>query len=99
MKKYEKALKRTMQGLAEICKKLKEMAGDEHIKTMKPTKEEDEDLYRESMDVLGFNMNELNEFMNPTAANQASKQISEILECFDDIIETTSSSEITQKLT
>ena len=41
------------------------------MKKMKPTKEEDEDLYRESMDVLGINMNELNEFMNPTAANQA----------------------------
>lgn len=63
-----------MLGISEICKKLRAVSnnndklGMAQSKNMKPTKDsivDDEDMYRESMDVLGFSMGELEEFMNP----------------------------------
>lgn len=77
-------------GISEISKKLRATSktGMGQSKTMKPTKDslvEDEDMYRESMDVLGFSMGELEEFMNP-GKDQGQHQIDEILQCFDDII-------------
>ena len=72
-----------MMGIAEICKKLRAVSklGMAQSKNMKPTKDsivDDEDMYRESMDVLGFSMGELEEFMNP-GKDQGQNQIDSIL--------------------
>ena len=80
MKKYDLVVKKSLAVLAQLSRQLatvSEQVGANHVTKDKSDAQIDEAHYRDSVDILGVSMSELEQFMNPSKLNQTS--IDEIL--------------------
>lgn len=80
MKKYDLVVKKSLAVLAQLSRQLatvSEQVGANHVTKDKSDAQIDEAHYRDSVDILGVSMSELEQFMNPSKLNQNS--IDEIL--------------------